>query len=150
MTEAVIFDMDGTLADVRPMRHYVSDPLRKDFDRFHKASCLFAEPIVPVKHAASKAFYKQKRAVLIVTARKRMWGDLTKQWLDKWGVKYTRIYMRDNDDQRRDYEVKRDILARIRSQGYQVVWAWDDNPNVVQLWLEEGIPVTWVPGWEYE
>lgn len=148
--DAVIFDMDGTLADVAPMRHYVSDPNHKNFDAFHKSACLFARPIVPVRKAASTAYYQNNEAVLIVTARKRMWGDLTKQWLDNWAIPYTRIYMRANGDDRRDYEVKRDILARIRSQGFHVKWAWDDNPNVVQLWLEEGIPVTWVPGWEWE
>lgn len=151
MKNAIIVDIDGTLADVSGMRHYVkADPRRKDFDRFHKAACLFAPVNITVKYAASKARSQRNQAVLIVTSRKRKWGDYTKMWLDKHGIVYDKIYMRADHDDRKDYEVKRDILARIRSQGYNVVWAWDDNPNVVQLWLQEGIPVTMVPGWDYE
>jgi phosphoglycolate phosphatase-like HAD superfamily hydrolase len=150
MADAVLIDLDGTLFDVSGMRHYVTDdPRRKNFDAFHKSACLFAPVNAKVMHGIRLA-KRRGWAVLIVTARKRQWGYYSKMALDKYRVPYDRIYMRENDDDRRDYQVKRDILARIRSQGYNVVWAWDDNPNVVQLWLEEGIPVTWVPGWEYE
>lgn len=150
MRNAIIMDMDGTLADVSGMRHYVVGE-HKDFDRFHKSACLFAPPNEPIADAA-RVLYNcvAKPAILIVTARKRMWGDYTKMWLDKYSIPYTRIYMRANDDQRKDYEVKKDILARIRSQGFEVVHAFDDNPNVIKLWQQEGIPTTVVPGWEME
>jgi FMN phosphatase YigB (HAD superfamily) len=147
MSEAVIFDMDGTLADVSGMRHYLTDdPRRKNFDLFHKSACLFA-PVNQRVVSQARFHAARGRAILIVTARKRMWGDYTKMWLDKHSIPYERIYMRANDDYRRDYEVKRDILARIRSQGFDVVHAYDDNPNVIKLWTEEGIPTTVVPGW---
>jgi hypothetical protein len=55
--------------------------------------------------------------------------------------------MRADNDFRPDYEVKKDILARIRNS-WDVVEAWDDNPNVTRLWQEEGIPFVLVPGWE--
>lgn len=145
MRDAVIFDMDGTLCDVSGMRHYVMGG-KKNFDQFHKSACLFAPVNEEVKFA-NHTHYAAGDAILIVTARKRMWGDYTKMWLDKHGIFYDRIYMRANDDQRKDYEVKREILARIRSQGFRVVHAYDDNPAVVALWREEGIPVTVVPGW---
>lgn len=41
----------------------------------------------------------------------------------------------------------RDILARIRTR-YQPVAAWDDNPAVLRLSSEEGIPATVVRGWD--
>ena len=49
-------------------------------------------------------------------------------------------------DNRPDYEVKRDILRELR-ESYEIIHAWDDNPSVIKLWQEEGIPVTIVPGW---
>lgn len=148
--DAAIFDIDGTLADVSSMRHYVlTDPRRKDFDRFHKAACLFAPAHVEI---VSEAWMWKARGVhiLVVTSRMRKWGSYTKVWMDKHGVPYDRIYMRNNGDHRRDFEVKKDILARIRSQGYSIVKAYDDNPNVLALWRAEGIPVHVVPGWDGE
>ena len=146
MKSAVLVDMDGTLADVSSMRHYVKGD-RKDFDRFHKSACLFAPVNEEVREYLRDAS-EMGTAVLIVTARKRMWGDLTKQWLDKHRIPYDRIYMRANNDQRKDYLVKKDILARIHSQGYNVVMAIDDNPNVIKLWESEGIDTWIIPGWE--
>lgn len=149
MVDAVIVDMDGTLANVSGMRHYVKGD-HKNFDAFHKSACLFA----PVNEEVREYLWDVADpdflgfAILIVTARKRMWGDLTKQWLDKHRVPYDRIYMRANDDGRRDYLVKKDILRRIRGQGYNVVMAVDDNPNVIRLWQEEGIHTWKIPGWE--
>ena len=51
--DAVILDMDGTLADVTAIRHHVilghpGNRGYKDFDKFHKASVLVpADPIHP-------------------------------------------------------------------------------------------------------
>lgn len=57
------------------------------------------------------------------------------------------MWMRAHNDHRPDYLVERDILRRIRTL-YHPVHAWDDNPTVLQLWAEEGIPTTVVPGWD--
>jgi hypothetical protein len=46
-----------------------------------------------------------------------------------------------------EYEVKKDMLDTIR-KAYTVIHAWDDNPSIIKLWTEEGIPTTTVPGWE--
>ena len=63
------------------------------------------------------------------------------------GVPSDMLMMRGNEDNRKDYEVKRDMLNTIR-KAYDVVHAWDDNPAIIRLWAEEGIPHTVVPGWE--
>jgi hypothetical protein len=57
------------------------------------------------------------------------------------------LIMRGDKDQRKDYEVKKDMLATIR-QAYNPIHAWDDNPSIITLWNEEGIPCTVVDGWE--
>ena len=54
--------------------------------------------------------------------------------------------MRGDDDHRRDYEVKLDILALIRKT-HNVILAIDDNPAVIQLWVDQGIETLVVPGW---
>ena len=57
-------------------------------------------------------------------------------------------FMRGNDDNRKDYEVKKDMLNTIR-KNWEVIYAVDDNPSIIKLWTEEGIPTTIVDGWEH-
>lgn len=151
MKDAVIFDMDGTLANVSSIRHYLKrwDESKgrsvKDFNAFH-AESVNVPPHSHVVNAAQVAHMLGK-AVLIVTARRWMWRDHTAWWLAMHDVPSDMLMMRDDNDNRPDYEVKRDMLATIRN-AYNVIHAWDDNPSIVQLWNEERIPVSVVPGWD--
>lgn len=143
--QAVIFDMDGTLANVTGIRHYlIPNNHRKDFDTFHRES-VNAPPHREIVNSARLA-HSLGLEVLVVTARKQVWRHHTAWWLAVNEVPSSALYMRANHDNRKDYEVKRGILARIRSR-YEVIHAWDDNPAVLRLWEEEGIPHTVVPGW---
>ena len=148
---AVIFDMDGTLADVSSIRHHIKKfdatkrRIVKHFNRFHAESV----SVPPHQHVVSAAQMSKMlgNSVLVVTARKHMWRHHTAWWLAMHQVPSDMLIMRGNDDNRPDYEVKRDMLETIR-QAYDVIHAWDDSPHVIKLWKEEGIPYTQVPGWE--
>ncbi|SES03663.1 hypothetical protein [Streptomyces qinglanensis] len=142
MRDAVIFDVDGTLCDVRGIRHLLDEPGR--FHAFHTASvdCPPHAHVVGAAHEARAAGL----GVLVVTARSVRFRPHTAMWLALHGVPSDAMWMRAHHDQRPDYEVKRSILARIRER-WRPVHAWDDNPAVLALWAEEGIPTTVVPGW---
>ncbi len=147
--KARIFDVDGTLCDVSSIRHLVrggpGNDYRKDFDAFHRES-INCPPHPHVVKAAQESM-AEGVAPLIVTARQTKYRNVTAFWLAMHDIPSERLYMRRTGDMRPDYEVKRDILARIRNS-WDVIEAWDDNPNVIQLWREEGIPFVLVPGWE--
>ena len=145
---AVIFDMDGTLADVSSIRHYLKPNVNhgKDFDAFHAESVNVPPHPHVVNHAECASLLGHK--ILIVTARRWMWRHHTAWWLAMHRVPSDMLIMRGNKDHRPDYEVKKDMLATIR-KAYNVIHAVDDNPNVIRLWQEEGIPTTVVPGWEH-
>ena len=147
MKSCVIFDMDGTLANVSSIRHYLKPDIHhgKDFDTFHAESV----NVPPHSHVvnAEQVAKLLGHDVVIVTARKHMWRHQTAWWLAMHGVPSDALFMRGNKDQRKDYDVKKDILSTIR-QAWTPIHAWDDNPNIIRLWNEEGIPCTVVPGWE--
>ena len=149
---AVIFDMDGTLADVSSIRYhlkYYDESKRriiKHFNKFHDES-VNVPPHLEVVNAAQVA-HMLGNAILIVTARKHMWRHHTAWWLAMHGVPSDMLIMRNDDDNRPDYEVKKDMLSTIR-QAYNVIHAWDDNPSIIKLWTEEGISCTIVDGWEH-
>jgi beta-phosphoglucomutase-like phosphatase (HAD superfamily) len=147
MNPAVIFDMDGTLCNVAPIRHHVKGGRgkKKDFAAFHSES-VNCEPIPRVAEAARIAS-RSGLTVIVVTARMVMWARHTAMWLALHDIPSDVMFMRRNGDHRPDFEVKRDILARIQTE-FKVIHAFDDNPKIIALWMEHGIPTTIVEGWE--
>lgn len=140
---AVLFDMDGTLADVRSIRHHVlAKP--KNFDAFH-AESVNVPANKEVANAAQVA-HLLGHAVVIVTARKQMWARHTAMWLALNSIPSDAMFMRRNDDHRADVLVKRDILEAVR-HSWNVIAAWDDNPKIIELWKSEGIHTNIVEGW---
>ena len=160
---AVIADMDGTLANVSSVRFHVDGSVTKtqengrvrpvkNFDKFHAAS-----EFVPANQQAIDFCVRHQKAgahVLIVTARMRKWEGVTTRFLERtcadqftW---WPHIFMRTDGDHRKDYDVKREIFAEI-SETFDVIAAVDDNPNVVALWEELGIPeIEIIPGWDHD
>lgn len=141
---AVIVDVDGTLVDVSSVRHHVTGP-KRNFDAFHSASA----DCPPIAQTLTwvEEMHDAGHHILVVTARMEKWRNLTQAWLDRHLPRpHTELVMRRDGDYRPDNVVKREIHAKLASR-YQIRFAADDNPNVIALWEELGIPVTVVPGW---
>jgi len=136
---------------VSSIRHYLRGIKKtgkpdKNFDRFHEEGV----NVPPNEWVAEQArFYKRHGfAIIIVTARMYKWRHHTAWFLALNDIPSDALFMRTNNDQRADVIIKREIYNRIVDLGYDVYRAFDDNPNVIALWDEIGIPVTLVPGWE--
>lgn len=141
---AFIVDMDGSLDDVRTVRHFVKGKFR-NFDMFHRSS-LWTPANPEVKDMvmdAHMAGYK----IVITTARNEAYREVTQKWLDDMNIPYDNIFMREDGDARHDYIVKDEMLVEVRKY-YDVVHAIDDNPQAVGTWVKNGIKVTVVPGFE--
>jgi phosphoglycolate phosphatase-like HAD superfamily hydrolase len=150
MHKAVIFDVDGTLANVEPYLHHIrniykSPDFKKDYDKFHSES-VNAEPNQEVVDMVNKTFFDQNH-VIVVTSRNEYWRGITSYWLAKNDIGHHALYMRKDGDFRPDYEVKSEILAKIKKQ-WNVIHAIDDNPAVLKLWFEHGISTTKIGDWD--
>lgn len=140
---AVIFDMDGTLSDPSGRVHHLDG--EKDWPAFHDAMG-DDEPIHAVAELARILYRAAERgdgidAVIIVTARHDdpKYRRLTVDWLDMHGIRYHALYMRKDNDTRRDHLVKADILQQIIEDSYDPILAVDDRPEVVRMWRAHGI-----------
>lgn len=140
---AVIFDIDGTLANVEHRLHHLEG--EKDWAAFFRdmQDDRPIEPIAALARLLHKAVEARHglEAVLIVTARpdRSDWRQTTIDWLDIHGITYDRIYFRAEDDRRPDQLVKADILQRILDEGYDPQLVIDDRPQVVKMWREHGL-----------
>ena len=143
---AVIVDCDGTLVNVSSIRHHVATPGEKDFDAFHRES----RHCPPNEQALEfcRRHHAAGHVVVVVTARMERHFDVTKAWLDEFmNVPFDGPIMREDGLRYSDVVIKRGI-HRYLSRHYNIVAACDDNPAIIELWKELGIPVEIVPGWE--
>lgn len=142
MTDSIIVDMDGTLADVSSIRHYVTGE-RKDFRSFHEAS-RFVPPRRDVE-AWVRAAHVAGFGVVIVTARDERFERATRDFLIRNSLHFDALFMRPWGDTRRDTAVKADILARVFESGFRPVFAIDDREDIASVWRSHGIPCHVVP-----
>lgn len=147
---AWIFDVDGTLVDVDPILHYIlnqdrsTESFKKNYDLFHKksVSCDSNKDVVDMVWQVCNDL-----DIIIVTARKEKYRALTSRWLKNNDVPHDALFMRQDDDYREDYEVKKDILQHI-NEYWEIKHAVDDNPSIIKLWEENSIPTTKIGSWD--
>ena len=86
-------------------------------------------------------------AILIVTGRDAWTRELTEQWLSEHlPVPIGGLHMRPDGDFRSNAHIKREIHSRL-ALTYTICAAIDDDPEIVELWQEFGIPVAMVFDW---
>ena len=123
MVPPVVFDVDGTLTT----------------EWYRDSNVIDVSPNILMVGLA-RGLYKSGVPIVISTARPEWMRTDTEIWLDLNGVKYDSLFMRSNDDSRRDHEVKLDQLNWIRSMyGNPLLW-YDDNFDNVTMLKQEGVP----------
>ncbi len=131
----VVFDLDGTLADITHRLHYIQEG-NKDWDGFFRA-CIYDEP---VKHAIRtlEALVSRGHYVEIWSGRSKSVEDETRTWLAANGINPNRlVHMRPIGDHTRDVELKRSWLHKAAARPSLI---FDDRQSVVDMWRQEGIP----------
>lgn len=131
--KAVVFDLDGTLADTTDIYAQHKDNHPEFLEKVKKAEP-FEEIVDKVKKAKEKG-----RDVVILTARSAHYRKETKEWLHNNNIPYDALYMRDMDDDRRDKVVKRDLLVSQIMPNFDVKKAYDDKKKNVKMFRKEGI-----------
>lgn len=128
--KAAWIDMDGSLADCGHRLHWVENK-PKNYDAF-EAEC-HKDPINVQVHEVIKGLKAIGYKILIVSARMDGRKQLTLDWLAKHNVEYDAIYMRKQGDSRKDDVVKKELLDKIKLDGYSLSMAFDDRKRVKQM-----------------
>lgn len=138
--KCVIWDLDGVLANSNHRLHYiVSDRSNPDWDSFHKEAT--KDTILTPGYELFLALDSRDLRQFICTARPESNRKLTEQWLDKYGLlsRTSILFMRENNDHRPGVDVKRDMLRTILATGYDVLMAFEDHPDIVQMYRDHGV-----------
>jgi predicted kinase len=137
MTEAVIFDIDGTLADLTHRIHHISGG-KRDWLAFFEAlsdDTIYSD-ILRLNHMINMA---RGVSIILVSGRPETYRTRTEKWLSDNDVYWTDLYMRTAGDHRADYIVKSQILDKLIADGVNVLFVVDDRQSVVNMWRERGL-----------
>lgn len=134
-----IFDLDGTLAETAWRNHHA---VARDWDRFH-AGIPHDKPR-PVETALLAAWKGAsplgRNRIAIVTGRPERYLRETIDWLDRHGIHFDALFMRQEGDLRSDVEVKREVLnCMIESNRGNIAFVVEDRDRVVEMWRTHGI-----------
>lgn len=126
LEDAVIFDIDGTLAHMGDRSAYDWMSVYKD-----NVNDFVAEQV--------KLHKSIGRKILIVTGRDAVCRKVTEEWLEMYGIEYDEMYMRPKDDFRKDTIIKREIYDNEIKDNYNVICVYDDRLSVIKEWNRLGL-----------
>ena len=140
----IIFDVDGTLMDISHRKKFV-EQRPKDWDSF-RAETPNDTPFTEIFEVAT-ALQKAGHRIIIASGRNRSQRGITLKQLMGNGLVFEQIYMRSDNDYRPDTILKRELLDKMRANGYDPKIVFDDRTSVVQMWRDAGLKAVQVaPG----
>lgn len=141
----VIFDIDGTVADLSHRLHHIKDG-KKDWGSFFEE--VEDDSPIPEVIEVLEALYEKGHTVFLVSGRSSQCRAQTEEWLRRWDIPYHYLLMREEGDYRPDTQVKEEILADIGKAGYDPWLAVDDRQRLAQMWRDNGIRTLQCDDWE--
>jgi hypothetical protein len=132
--EIVIFDIDGTLADVSERLHHIKKK-PKDWDAFFRG--IPQDKAIHSMVRLCNILYASGIKILLCTGRREKDRAETVKWLAQQGVNYHELRLRPDGDRRTDVIVKREMLAGLDRS--MILFVVEDRSGVVEMWRSEGL-----------
>ena len=142
----IIFDLDGTLADIDARRELATKPNGKlDWDVFFDASNISLDvPNEPVVKMA-QMFAEEGFNIVIFSGRSKSTYRTTRQWLIQNDVPFDTLQMRPNDRDSggqfhfmKDSDLKQHWLDDLQIKD-DIFAVFDDRNQVVDMWRKNGL-----------
>ena len=135
--QTVIFDIDGTLADIDHRRVFLEGE-RPHWARFN-AAMGEDKPNRPIVDLYQTLWTSGIYDLQIVTGRNEAFRKITETWLTWNEIPFNRVLMRAEKDNRPDNIIKSEILEQLRAEGRDIAFAVDDRQQVVDMWRANGV-----------
>lgn len=134
----IILDLDGTVADCTHRLHHIKGENR-DYKAFYDA-LVDDKPIQHIIDIVKALHLSQEYMIFVVTGRPITHLRETQLWLNEHFVPFHAVFMRPENDFRKDYIVKKEILDKIRNEFWEPTAVLDDRQSVCDMWRENGVP----------
>ena len=137
----IIFDIDGTVANVSKRVKHLQGEVR-DWEKFYEGfkDDEVIRPIADLLRAVDRSYQPFFQLVCVTARPERTW-DATLRWFEeKVGDEPYKLFMRNDDDDRPEVEVKRSWIEFLRRERYNIVLAFANREEIVKMYLDMGIP----------
>jgi len=131
--DAIIIDIDGTLADNLERRTQLKN--NNNWEEFN--SSVSKDRLNEWCREVINKF-KGNYKIILVTGRREICKSDTLMWLNNFQVHYDEIFFRGADDFRQDDIVKEEIFITRIQDRYNILFVIDDRLSVVKMWRRIG------------
>ncbi|RPJ26965.1 MAG: polynucleotide kinase [Chloroflexi bacterium] len=132
--ELVIFDIDGTLADVSERIHHLKKK-PKNWNAFFAG--MAQDKAIHSMVRLCNILHASGIRIILCSGRSEEHRDETVKWLAGQGVNYHDLLLRKDHDRRSDTVVKREMLATLDKS--KVLFVVEDRSRVIEMWRSEGL-----------
>ncbi len=143
---AIVFDMDGVLSDAAGRQHYLDRPFR-DWEAFF-AACGDDDLIDEVARLLD--VLDSDLHIVLLTARPIRVQAQTLGWLRRYDLRWDLLVMRDFGDYEASRDFKRRSVDELRSHGFDLRLAFEDDRRNVDMFHAEGIPCVYIHSGYYD
>lgn len=141
---AVIFDIDGVLADAQGRQHYLEwGDWRSFFD-----ACGDDPVIEEIERLLE--LLDDDLLIVLVTGRPRRVEPHTLAWLERYGLRWDILIMRERGEYSDVDQFKRGVLKELLERGFNIRLALDDDPKNHAMYVAEGVPCLYVHSGYYD
>jgi len=135
----VIFDLDGTLANIDKRRTLATKNGKMNWNVFFNPDNIDLDTPNQAVINMANILYSQDYIIYILSGRSDKTYQATIAWLDKHKVNYDLLIMRpQNQLYKKDSDLKQSWLDTIGKDRVSMVF--DDRQQVVDMWRQNGLP----------
>jgi uncharacterized HAD superfamily protein len=145
---AVIVDIDGVLADGYPALHSATSGGATDWDLYH--DLMIDAPLLDngIADLVRTLHDDTDIAVVLLTCRGDHKQATTRKWLDAREIPFDELIHKPLGVEH--YEHKRIEVERLRSFGFGIVLAIDDDPEWIRIYREMLVPTLYIHSGHYD
>jgi phosphoglycolate phosphatase-like HAD superfamily hydrolase len=145
-SQAVVFDMDGVLADAAGRQRFLAHG-RGDWDAFFEACG--EDPLIE-EMARLLELLDRDLQIVLLTGRPLWVRPQTQGWLRRFALRYDLLVMRDRGDYARVSVFKRRTVEALRAFGFDLRLAFEDDPQNRAMFEDEGVPCIYIHSGYYD
>lgn len=123
LPKAIIVDIDGTLAKMNGRSPF-------DWSRVKEDTC---------NSVIKNLVNAYTETVIIFSGRDAVCKADTESWLKENGIKYSKLFMRDEGNNEKDAIIKRRMFEQNIRCKYFIEYVLDDRNQVVEMWRNMGL-----------